>query len=350
MISVSTDGERVNIRISPQGHGELLFTKLRVSVPAHVRVAVGRWALRQVLEVDMITAHPGLPEFDYIKPTTFEEASLFLVQHAGEARPFIGGTDTFVRMRDGAWKDKYLVDVKSLPGMNDLRFDPARGLAVGAAVNMNRLIASPEVNEHYPVLAEAAHTVASYQLRTRATIAGNICNASPAGDTVGACLVLDGKAHVRSVDGERVESLRAFFKGPGKTVLKAGDIVTAIEFPLPPKHAAGKYLKLGRNAIGDLAIVGVTALGHPDRTPSGYRFLIALASVAPTPLMPDMSLLSEKPITPETIDEAADAAMNAVTPIDDVRGSARYRKLMVRNLTRKALTEVWSKLAEAKVQ
>jgi carbon-monoxide dehydrogenase medium subunit len=292
----------------------------------------------------MITAHPGLPEFDYIKPTTLEEASTFLAQHTGEARAFIGGTDTFVRMRDGAWRDKYLVDVKSLPGMNDLKFDPAKGLIVGAAVNMNRLISSPDVNAHYPVLAEAAHTVASYQLRTRATIAGNICNASPAGDTIGSCLVLDAKLHVHGVDGDRAEPLRTFFKGPGKTVLKAGDIVTAVEFPLPPQGAQGKYIKLGRNAIGDLAIVGVTAFGYPDRTPSGYRFLVALASVAPTPLLIDIALLSEKAISEATINEAADFAMNAVAPIDDVRGSARYRLLMVRNLTRKALMDVWEKL------
>ena len=295
----------------------------------------------------MITAHPGLPEFDYIKPQSMAEASTFLAQHAGEARPFIGGTDTFVRMRDGAWQDKYLVDVKGLPGMNDLKFEPAKGLMIGAAVNMNRLIASPEVNEHYPVLAEATHTVASYQLRTRATIAGNICNASPAGDTVGACLVFDAKAHVHGVDGERVETLRTFFKGPGKTVLKPGDIVTAIEFPNPPQGAQGKYLKLGRNAIGDLAIVGVTAFGYPDSTAtSGYRFLLALASVAPTPLMPDMALLSKRPVAAESIEEAAEFAMNSVTPIDDVRGSARYRSLMVRNLTRNALIEVWKQLAK----
>jgi aerobic carbon-monoxide dehydrogenase medium subunit len=292
----------------------------------------------------MITAHPGLPEFDYIKPTTLEEASAFLAQHTGEARAFIGGTDTFVRMRDGAWQDKYLVDVKGLPGMNDLKFDPAKGLTFGAAVNMNRLVASPEVNEHYPVLAEAAHTVASYQLRTRATIAGNICNASPAGDTVGSCLVLDAQLHVHGVAGDRVEPLRAFFKGPGKTVLAAGDIVTAVEFPLPPQGAQGKYIKLGRNAIGDLAIVGVTAFGYPDRTPSGYRFLVALASVAPTPLLLDMALLSEKPISESTIDEAAEFAMNSVKPVNDVRGSARYRSFMVRNLTRNALTEVWKKV------
>jgi CO/xanthine dehydrogenase FAD-binding subunit len=292
----------------------------------------------------MITAHPGLPEFDYIKPTTLEEASAFLAQHTGEARAFIGGTDTFVRMRDGAWQDKYLVDVKGLPGMNDLTFVPNFGLRVGAAVNMNRLITSPEVNEHYPVLAEAAHTVASYQLRTRATIAGNICNASPAGDTIGSCLVLDAKLHVHGVDGDRIEPLRTFFKGPGKTVLKAGDIVTAVELPIPPQGAQGKYIKLGRNAIGDLAIVGVTAFGYPDRTTSGYRFLVALASVAPTPVLLDVALLSEKPITETTINEAAEFAMNSVKPIDDVRGSARYRKLMVRNLTRKALGEVWEKL------
>ncbi len=292
----------------------------------------------------MLTAHPGLPEFDYIKPTTLEEASAFLAQHTGEARAFIGGTDVFVRMRDGAWKDKYLVDVKSLPGMNDLKFDPAKGLTVGAAANMNRLIASPDVNTHYPVLAEAAHTVASYQLRTRATVAGNLCNASPAGDTIGAGLVLDAKVHVHGVDGDRVESLRTFFKGPGKTVLKPGDIVVAVEYPLPPTGAQGKYIKLGRNAIGDLAIVGVTAFGYPDRTSSGYRFLVALASVAPTPLLFEMAMLSEKAVTEETINEAAEFAMNSVKPIDDVRGSARYRSLMVRNLTRKALMDVWEKL------
>jgi len=293
----------------------------------------------------MLTAHPGLPEFDYIKPTTLEEASTFLAQHIGEARAFIGGTDVFVRLRDGAWKDKYLVDVKGLPGMNDLKFDPARGLMVGAAVNMNRLIASPEVNEHYPVLAEAAHTVASYQLRTRATVAGNLCNASPAGDTIGAGLVLDAKVHVHGVDGDRVEALRAFFKGPGKTVLKPGDIVTIVEYPIPPQGAQGRYIKLGRNAIGDLAIVGVTAFGYPDgAAASGYRFLVALASVAPTPLLLELAMLSEKAITDETINEAAEFAMNSVTPIDDVRGSARYRKLMVRNLTRKAVADVWERL------
>jgi len=295
------------------------------------------------------TPTPGLPEFDYVKLTSLDAASQFLAEHAGEARPFMGGTDVFVRMRDGFWKERFLVDVKGLDGMNDITYDPAAGLTIGASVNMNRVIASPEVNEHYPVLAEAAHSVASYQLRTRATMVGNICNASPAGDTIGACLVLDGTVRIHGVDGEREEPLRTFFTGPGQTTLKAGDITTAITFPVPPEGYAARYIKLGRNAIGDLAIVGVTALGYPDEgAPSGYRFRLALASVAPVPLVSTQAgaILAEKPISEATIAEAAGAAMDACAPIDDVRGSARYRKLMVRNLTRRAVTQVWEQISK----
>lgn len=295
----------------------------------------------------MLTPTPGLPEFDYIKPESLAEASSFLAHHAGEARPFMGGTDTFVRMRDGVWKDKFIVDVKHLAGMNELSLDPETGLIIGAAVNMNRVIASPQVNEHYPVLAEAARTVASYQLRTRATIVGNICNASPAGDTTGACLVLEGILHVHGVNGRREEPLKTLFRGPGQTALEPGDIVTAITFPIPPAGYVTRYIKLGRNAVGDLAIVGVTALGYPDSsTESGYRFRLALASVAPVPLVPEAAeaILAQKPIDETTIAEAAQAAMHACQPIDDARGSARYRRLMARNLTKKALTEVWQQL------
>jgi carbon-monoxide dehydrogenase medium subunit len=294
------------------------------------------------------TPTPGLPEFDYVKLTSLAAASQFLAEHAGQARPFMGGTDVFVRMRDGFWKEKYIVDVKGLDGMNEISFDPTAGLTIGASVNMNRVIGSPEVNEHYAVLAEAAHSVASYQLRTRATVVGNICNASPAGDTIGACMTLGGTLRVHGVDGEREEALTTFFVGPGQTVLQPGDIVAAVRLPIPPQGCEAKYIKLGRNAIGDLAIIGVTALGYPDTsTASGYRFRLALASVAPVPLVPKEAeaVLADKPISEATIAEAAKAAMDACTPIDDVRGSARYRKLMVRNLTKRALSGVWEQLS-----
>jgi len=294
-----------------------------------------------------INSHPALPEFEYVQPATLAEACDFLASHSVEARPFLGGTDVFVRMRDGFLTPKFLVDVKNLNGTNDLRFDPKAGLTLGAAVNMNRVIASPEVQAHYPLLADACRSVASYQLRTRATVIGNICNASPAGDTIGACLALDGKLHVHGINGPRQESLGSFFLGPGKTTLKPGDVVTAIHFPIPPKGCIGMYLKLGRNQLSDLSIVGVTALGHPDSScQSGYRFRLALASVSPVPLVPSESetYLANNSITPESLREAARLSADACTPIDDVRGTARYRKQMVRNLSAKALAEVWKNL------
>jgi len=294
-----------------------------------------------------INTHPTLPEFEYIQPATLTDASEFLASHAADARPFLGGTDIFVRMRDGFLTPKFLVDVKKLNGMNDLKFDSKAGLTIGAAVNMNQVAASPDVQKRYSLLAQACRSVASYQLRTRATVVGNVCNASPAGDTIGACLALDGTLHIHGVKGVRQESLKSFFLGPGKTTLKPGDVVTAIRFPLPPKGCVGTYLKLGRNQLSDLSIVGVTALGYPDSScASGYRFRLALASVAPIPLMPvDAEIyLANHSITPETLREAARLSADACTPIDDVRGTARYRKQMVRNLSAKALTEVWKNL------
>lgn len=294
-----------------------------------------------------INAHPELPEFDYIRPASLDEASRFLAQHVGEARPLLGGTDIFVRMRDGFWHDKYLVDVKNLDGTGELRFDPQNGLTIGAGVNMNQVIASPDVQRIYPLLVQACRSVASYQLRTRATIAGNLCNASPAGDTIGACLVLEGSLKIYGVDGYRQQSLATFFLGPGKTVLQPGDIVTAVQLPLPAPSSAGTYIKLGRNKWSDLSIVGVTAYGYPDATTaSGYRFRLALASVAPVPLVVKSveQYLAENPVTPEAFKEAGRLAEAACTPIDDVRGSARYRKAMVRGLTTRALLTVWDQI------
>lgn len=294
-----------------------------------------------------INALPGLPEFEYIHPSSISEAVDFLAAHSGEARPLMGGTDIFVRMRDGIWKDKYLVDVKHLDGMNRIAFSPSKGLTIGSGVNMNQVISSEEVQEFYGILADACRSVASYQLRNRATIVGNICNASPAGDTIGACLLLDGILNVYGVNGSRQEPLRTFFKGPGMSVLKPGDVVTSIQFPPPLNKLRGTYLKLGRNKLSDLAIVGVTALAFstPEHS-SRYKFRLALASVAPTPLIITEveSILAESPISEIKISGAAESAMNACSPIDDVRASARYRKQMVKNLSYRALNQVWGML------
>jgi carbon-monoxide dehydrogenase medium subunit len=244
-------------------------------------------------------------------------------------------------LRDGAWKEtEFLVDVKGLEGTTQISFDPSSGLRIGSSVTLNKISCHPEVKAHYAVLAQACDTVAAYQLRNRATIIGNICNASPAGDTIGACLLYGGVLNVHGVDGVRQEPLATFFKGPGRTTLKPGDIVTSLILPTPPKGSAGKYIKLNRNKSGDLALVGVTALVYPNTVnPSGITVKMALASVAPIPLvLPRIEeYFMTHPLDEKTVIEAGQIAMDSCSPIDDVRGTARYRKQMVKNLAKQAL-------------
>jgi CO/xanthine dehydrogenase FAD-binding subunit len=290
---------------------------------------------------------PGLTEFDYVKPTSLAEASRLLAEHSDEACPFMGGTDAFVRIRDGFISPQIVVDVKHLPGMRDIRYDERTGLMIGAAATMNKVAHHPEINDHYPLLAEAANSVASYQVRNRATIGGNLCNGSPAADTAPATLVLEGRIALYGPDGEREVLAEEFFLGPSKTAVQAGELMTAIRFPVPPAGSGGRYLKLGRNKIGDLSIAGVAIFGFPDAVaPSGYRFRIGLASVAPVPLraLAAEEVLAANSPGEETFTLAAEKAMEAAAPIDDVRASAAYRKAMVRNLTLRGLRDVWEQL------
>lgn len=298
----------------------------------------------------MVNAHPSLPRFDLIQPASLSEASQYLQTHPKDARPLLGGTDLFVRMRDGHLKVNVLVNIKAIAGMNEMCFNQKNGLTIGAAVPMNHVIKSADAQVHYPLLVEAARSVASYQLRNRATVIGNICNASPAGDTIGAALLYQGEMKVYSAKGEKTLALNDFFIGPGKTKLQPGEIVTELRLPPPPAGQQGSYCKMGRNAISDLSIVGVAVLGFPDNsTKSGFSFRIALASVAPTPLeaLDAEKLLASQPITEDVIQKAAEAARQACNPIDDVRSSAAYRQAMVERCTYRTLLHVWQRLQKA---
>jgi len=293
-----------------------------------------------------VTARPGLPSFDYVRANALDEVPRLLEQHGEAARLLMGGTDLFVRMRDGFIRPQIVVDVKHLPGMRDIFYDEQAGLTIGATATMNEVAGHPAVQAHYPLLAEAVNSVASYQLRNRATLGGNLCNGSPAADTAPAVLVMEGRILLYGPHGEREVRAEEFFLGPGKTAMQADELMTAVRFPPPPAGSAGKYLKLGRNKAGDLAIAGVAVFGFPDGTASGYRFRIGLASVAPVPLRAREAeeVLAASPPGEETFVLAAEKAVEASSPIDDVRASAAYRRAMVRNLALRGLRDVWEQL------
>ncbi len=294
----------------------------------------------------MRAVSPGLPEFDYVRAETIKQASE-LLKNGEPGRLFMGGTDVFVQMRDGAISPALLVDVKHLPGMQSIQKNGNKGLRIGAAVNLNALAVHPEVVRSCPLLAEAALTVGSYQLRSRATMGGNLCNASPAADTAPAALVLEAVLVAQGWSGERRIPVQEFFVGPGQNALQDGEILTSIEIPQAPKGSVGRYLKIGRNTEGDLAIVGVAVLGYADKaSKSGFRFRMALSSVAPTPIRVPAAeeILESQAISDETIHAAAQAARKTASPIDDVRASAGYRLAMVEVHARRAVHAVWAAL------
>ena len=287
----------------------------------------------------MRQAQPGLPAFEYECPDAYEDVYEILTKASADAVPFMGGTDLFVQMRDGVKKPHVLVDLKTLPGLKGID-EVDGGFLIGAATTLNQVGEDERVKEKLPLLCEAIEAIASYQLRNRATIGGNLCNASPAADTAPPLLVLEAVMVIVGPDGERKLPIKDYFKGPGKTALKAGELLKAVFIPVPPEGYLGTYLKLGRNASGDLAIVGVAGLLLPNKDkPSGYEARIALASVAPTPIRVPAAeaVLAEKGLNETGIPEAAALAMEAAKPIDDTRATAAYRKAMVRALTKKVL-------------
>lgn len=289
-------------------------------------------------------ARPGLPDFEYIKAETSQDVFEQMKDKGDDLKLLMGGTDLFVQMRDRGEGPGFLLDVKNLPGMQEISFDKKNGLKIGAAVALNSLSGHPNIQKYYSVLCQAADTVGNYQLRNRATLGGNICNASPSADMSPAALVYEGKVFLENPRGERELSLDQFWIGPGKTALEKDEFLKRIQFPTPPDKAVGCYHKLGRSKMGDLAIVGVALLAYPDSTtPAGIQFRIGINSTAPTAYrVPSVEeFLAQNPITDEILYKAAEGAMDISAPIEDQRATAIYQKKMVRNLVYKGLREVW---------
>ena len=292
-------------------------------------------------------ARPGLPDFEYLSAGSPQEVFNLLKEKGPDIKLMMGGTDLFIQMRDRDSGPGTLLDIKGLPGMGDIGFDKKAGLILGAAVTLNKLSADKDIQKYYPILCQAADTVGNYQLRNRATLGGNICNASPSADMAPALLIYEAEVILESSGGERQLPLPEFWIGPGKTALERDEYLKAIRFPLPPEGAVGQYLKLGRSKMGDLAIVGVGILGYPDPdAAAGLRFRIGINSTAPTPYRVQIveDYLAASQLSDDVLTQAAEDAMDISAPIEDVRATALYQKKMVRNLTLKGLKEIWASL------
>jgi carbon-monoxide dehydrogenase medium subunit len=268
-----------------------------------------------------------------------------LSQHSNDSTAIVaGGTDVIVMMKNQMLKPTCMVaidDIKSLKYINQ----DADGLKVGALTTMTDIANSPIVNEKFKMLSDAAEVMGSPQVRNTATIVGNLSRACPSADTAIPLLALGANLKVVSVDGEKLVSLDDFFIGPGETVLENTDLITEIQVPNPAPNASGTYLRIASRTALAIAIVGVAAVITYDSQKSQViEAKIVLGAVAPTPIRATKAeeMLKGQTVDEKLIEEAAKASAEEAKPISDVRGSAAYRKEMVRVLTANALKQTIS--------
>ncbi len=276
-----------------------------------------------------------MESFEYYKPKTLKEASELLVKFGGKAHILNGGTDLIVRMRDGITQPHVVVDIKGIDELFNINYDEKEGLTVGACVNLNEVVHNKYVLENYKLLADAAESIGSTQVRNLATMVGNNCNASPLADTATPLLALDAVVMVYSTKGEREICIHEFFKGVRKTCLELGEIVTAIKIK-PYKNIAGVFKKTSRRKEVDLSTV-CTSVVKIDNC-----IKIAMGAVAPTPIraIKAEEFAKGKKLTDEVIEKIAQIAASEAKPIDDVRASKEYRVEMVNVLVSRSLKEI----------
>ncbi|MGE5594211.1 MAG: FAD binding domain-containing protein [Betaproteobacteria bacterium] len=279
--------------------------------------------------------------FDYVRARSREEAVDLALRAGAGGRFLAGGTDLLVRIHDRQLRPQVVIDLKGIEGIKAVDSCDGGGLVVGAATPLNRLIKHEAVRAGYGLLAEAAHTVGSVQVRNRASLGGNISNASPAADTAPALLLYEAEVLTWGPAGERTIPISEFFKGPGATALGEGEFVFKIALPALKERSFGVYLKLGRTNAVDLSIVSVAALAL-----EGGEVRVALGAVAPTPVrVREAEAILRRQKDREAVREAAAAARRLAAPISDIRASREYRLEMTEVLTMNAVEQALAGLA-----
>ena len=282
--------------------------------------------------------------FEYVKVQSLKEAVELLAQHGEKAHILAGGTDVLVKLKQKQIAPEILIDIKGIPGLKGIEYRGGEGMKIGPLTTIREIETSPVVREHFPVLAEAAHVLGSVQVRHRATIGGNLCNALPSADTGPYLIGMGAKVRVAGSTGERSLLVEDLFAGSGQNSLKSGEMVAAIEIPAWPRHTGGAYIKHAiKNAV-DVAIVSVAAVVVTDPLKKVFEEVrIVLGAVGPTPIRTKKAedYLRGKAIEQEIMRNAGELASEEARP----RTSVEYKTEMVRVLTGRALWEAFGKIS-----
>ena len=278
----------------------------------------------------------------YINVTQIDEALEALAVHGPRARIVAGATDLILEMERGNRKDvDVLVDITRIPGLDRITLDGKGWIHLGPLVTHNHCVGSKLLQQHAFPLVQATWGVGAPQIRNRGTVAGNLITASPANDTITPLMALGAQLTLRSPNGERCVPLRDFYRGVRQTVMQPDEILVDIAFPSMQDHQRGVFMKLGLRRAQAISVVNV-AIVLSLRDGQVNNAVITLGAVAPTIIHAEEaeSFLQGQKLTNEVVEEAARLSAAAARPINDIRGSAAYRREMVRVLTARGLRAI----------
>ena len=282
-----------------------------------------------------------LPRFELLMPESLPEALMMLGDGELDASPLAGGTNLIPDMRAGKRRPDVLVNVHGLRELREIRRDNGH-MVVGSGVTIAELLESQLMAEHGAVLVAAAQRFANPLVRNRATLGGNLGNASPAADMAPPLLVLDAEIELSTSDGRRWVSLQNFFVNVCDTVCEPSELITAVRWPVPPPRSLGDFHKVMLRKAMAISVVSAAAHICLDEEGRCQQVRIALGAVAPTPVRASEAeeLLRGERLTPDLIEKARPVACGAASCIDDVRSSAAYREQVTAVLVRRLLNQL----------
>jgi len=285
----------------------------------------------------------------YHKPKTVKEAIALLGRHGERAAILAGGTDLLVEWKKRLRAFSHIIDLKGISSLKGIEFNPQGHLRIGPLTTMQALASSPALMNGLRVLSEAASRIGSWQIRNRATIGGNVCHASPSGDTLPALLCLNAQLKLEGPQGGKIVPVEDFFLGPGESIAVTEEILTEILIPPLPRSSCGVYRKFALRRAMDLAVVGVAVLGSLDPIRDRIEDIrIGLGAVAPTPIRAKKAedFLTGRKIDEDIIEETATLASEEARPVSDIRGSEWYRREMIKHIVAEAIQEVLEKIRQ----
>jgi carbon-monoxide dehydrogenase medium subunit len=276
----------------------------------------------------------------YLTARSVEEAVTLLSAYGEKAKFVSGATDLLMQLKRGEVLPECLIRLAEIRDLDFIKYDETEGLRVGALTTIVEVANSQLVRSKFSILAQAAGMLGTPAIRNQATLGGNLCNAAPSADTAPPLLVLGARAKIVGKEGEKIVPLEDFFVGPGQTILGQDHLLTEIQVPNILAHSGGAYLKQKRRQGADLAVVGVAALVVMEgKVVKEVR--IALGAVAPTPIRAKKAeeILRGRKLDQELLEKSGQTAAGEASPIDDIRGSADYRRELLAVLTKRAITQ-----------